>query len=150
METPYAYIYAGRHDRASEVLRAVIRYQFTTGRGGLPGNDDSGGLSSWYVWSAIGLFPVTGQNVMLIGSPVYKRSVMHLEGGDFVIEAANASDENIYVTAATLNDKPIGRAFLRLDEVLSGGVLRLEMSSQPNDWARHQRPPSSSVGSRKF
>ena len=56
METPYAYIFAGRHDRSAEVVRAVLRYQFTTGRGGLPGNDDSGGLSSWYVWSALGIF----------------------------------------------------------------------------------------------
>ncbi|MEM7698244.1 MAG: glycoside hydrolase domain-containing protein, partial [Verrucomicrobiota bacterium] len=60
MEAPYAYIYAGRHDRTAEIVRSVLQYQFTTGVGGLPGNDDSGGLSSWYVWSAIGIFPVTG------------------------------------------------------------------------------------------
>ncbi|MEO0416070.1 MAG: glycoside hydrolase domain-containing protein, partial [Verrucomicrobiota bacterium] len=53
MEAPYAYLFAGRHDRAAEVIRHVLDYQFTTGRGGLPGNDDSGGLSSWYVWSAV-------------------------------------------------------------------------------------------------
>ena len=150
METPYAYIYAGRHDRTAEVLRAVIRYQFTTGRGGLPGNDDSGGLSSWYVWSAIGMFPVTGQNIMLIGSPVFTRSVIRLQGGDFVIEADAASGENIYISGATLNGKPINRAFLRLDEMMAGGLLRLEMSSTPGDWARDQRPPSSSHERRKY
>jgi len=150
METPYAYIYAGRHDRAAEVLRAVIRYQFTTGRGGLPGNDDSGGLSSWFVWSAIGLFPVTGQNVMLIGSPLFKRSVVRLKDGDFVIEADKAGDEDIYVRGARLNGKPIDRAFLRLDEVMKGGLLQLDMASEPGDWATGQRPPSSGHEKRKF
>ena len=142
MESPYAYIYAGRHDRTAEVVRSVIRYQFTTGRGGLPGNDDSGGLSSWYVWSALGLFPVSGQNLMLIGSPVFRRSVMRLPGGDFVVEADNWDEDHTYVAEAWLNDRPIDRAYLHLKEFLHGGHLELRMSSLPSEWARNQRPPS--------
>ncbi len=68
METPYAYIYGDRHDRVAEVVRAGMRYCFTTGRGGAPGNVDSGGLTSCYLWNALGLFPATGLPYMLIGS----------------------------------------------------------------------------------
>jgi putative alpha-1,2-mannosidase len=144
METPYAFLYAGRPDRTAEVLRAAARTQFTTGPGGLPGNDDSGGLSSCYVWNAIGLFPVTGQPVMLIGSGLYARVSLTLPGGDFEIFWENNSDANIYVQSATLNGVPLHRAWLHLDEFLSGGQLCLTMDSTPSTWATalDQRPPS--------
>jgi predicted alpha-1,2-mannosidase len=142
METPYAYVFAGCHDRTAEVVRAVLRYQFTSGRGGLPGNDDSGGLSSWYVWSALGIFPVTGQDLLLIGSPLFPRSTMRLPGGEFVIEAENVGPENIYVTEASLNGKSLDRAWLRIAEMQAGGHLQLKMGSQPNSWGQDRRPPS--------
>ncbi|MEM6886056.1 MAG: glycoside hydrolase domain-containing protein, partial [Verrucomicrobiota bacterium] len=87
METMYAYIYAGRHDRTAEVVHALMKYAYTTGRGGLPGNDDSGALSSWYVWSAMGVFPVSGQDLYLIGSPLFGRSEIKLPGRPFIITA---------------------------------------------------------------
>lgn len=142
MEAPYAYIYAGRHDRTARVVRRVMRNQFTTGRGGLPGNEDSGALSSWFVWNAMGIFPVTGQPVMLIGSPIFERSVMHLPKTDFVIEAENLSPENVYVASATFNDKPLDRAWLKLSEFQNGGTLKLEMSAESTGWASQSRPPS--------
>ena len=74
MEAPWAYHYAGRPDRTAEVVHAAVHNQFGTGRGGLPGNDDSGGLSSWYVWASLGLFPVAGQNLFLVNAPVVRAS----------------------------------------------------------------------------
>ncbi len=142
MESPYAYIYAGRHDRTAEVVRNVMRYQFTTGKGGLPGNDDSGGLSSWYVWSAIGLFPVTAMPVMLIGSPLYEKSTIRLFGGDFTITAQNQGPENIYVQRAWLNGRPLERAYLKLDEFKPEAELTLEMGSTPTRWGSEDLPPS--------
>ena len=142
IESPYDYLYAGRHDRTAEVVRAGMRYMFTTGRGGLPGNDDSGGLSSCYVWNAIGLFPVTGQPVMLIGSPVFDAVTISLGERTFKVEAENNSDENIYVQTARLNGEEIDRAYLSVDELVSGGVLTLKMGPQPGKWARGSRPPS--------
>ena len=142
MESPYAYIYAGRHDRTAEVVRNVMRYQFTTGKGGLPGNDDSGGLSSWYVWSAVGIFPVTGMPVMLIGSPLYEKSTIHLFGGDFTITAINQGDENIYVQQAWLNERPLDRAYLKLDEFKPEAHLMLEMGPSPTKWGSDNLPPS--------
>jgi putative alpha-1,2-mannosidase len=142
METPYAYIYAGRHDRTAEVIRAVMRYQFAAGEGGLPGNEDSGGLSSWYVWNAIGLFPVAGQDLYLIGSPVFESAAIQLADGTFTVEAARGSDDDLYVREATLNGEPLDRAWLRVGEVRAGGRLVLRMGDTPGAWARDHRPPS--------
>jgi predicted alpha-1,2-mannosidase len=142
IETPYAYLYAGRPDRVAEVVRAGMRYLYTTGRGGLPGNNDSGGLTSCYLWNAIGLFPVTGQPVFLIGSPLFPRAVLELPGGPFTVEAPDTSTENIYVQRARLNGLPNERAYLTVDEVLRGGTLELDMGAQPSDWGRQERPPS--------
>jgi len=140
METPYAYIYAGRHDRTAEIVRAVMRYQFTTGPGGLPGNEDSGGLSAWYVWNAIGLFPVSGQDLYLIGSPIFDAATLQLADGEFRIDATNNSPDNIYVQAATIDGRPVDRAWLRVGEVRGGGSLELEMGPAPSKWACDNRP----------
>jgi putative alpha-1,2-mannosidase len=142
MEAPYAYLYAGRHDRTARVVRRVMDCQFTTGPGGLPGNDDSGGLSSWYVWSACGLFPVCGQPVMLIGSPLFERAVFHLPGGDFTVVAEGNSRENVFVQEASLNGQPIQRSWLSMEEFLGGGTLVLRMGDEASDFGSTGRPPS--------
>ena len=67
-----SYVYAGRADRMQEVLHAAKAYSFGLGRGGLAGNDDSGGESSWYVWACVGLFPLSGLPVVLIGLPSFR------------------------------------------------------------------------------
>ncbi|MEM6885638.1 MAG: glycoside hydrolase domain-containing protein, partial [Verrucomicrobiota bacterium] len=142
METMYAYIYAGRHDRTAEVVHALMKYAYTTGRGGLPGNDDSGALSSWYVWSAMGVFPVSGQDLYLIGSPLFGRSEIKLPGRPFIITATGNLGEDIYVQSARLNGEEIDRAYLRIDEFEDGGTLELDMGPNPSKWARKNHPPS--------
>ncbi|MBN1247785.1 MAG: GH92 family glycosyl hydrolase [Anaerolineae bacterium] len=142
MEAPYIYIYAGRPDRTAKIVRTAMRSQFHTGRGGLPGNDDSGGTSSWFVWSAIGLFPVAGQDIFLIGSPLFSKVTLALAAATFRIEARNNSDEAVYVQSATLNGQPLDRAYLRYAEIAAGGTLVLEMGINPSEWGREDRPPS--------
>lgn len=142
METPFAYLYAGRHDRTAEIVRGVMRYQFTTGKGGLPGNDDSGGLSSWYVWNAVGLFPVTGIPVMLIGSPIFEKAVLKLLGGNFTVSVLNQGPDNIYIQRAWLNGRPLDRCYLKLSEFSAEAELTLEMGPDPVGWASESRPPS--------
>jgi putative alpha-1,2-mannosidase len=142
METPYGYIYAGRPDRTAEIVRAVMRYQYTTGRGGLPGNDDSGALSSWYVWNAIGLFPVAGQDVFLIGSPIFERATIALSRGTLTIETKDNSPRNLYVRSAALNGQAIDRAYVRYAEIAGGGTLTLDMAPEPTAWGRTDLPPS--------
>ena len=146
IETPYGYLYAGRHDRCAEVVRAGMRYMYTTGRGGLPGNNDSGGLTSCYVWNAVGLYPVAGQPVYLIGSPIFDAASLQLGEKRFTVETVDNSAENLYVQRAALNGREIDRAYLGVEEVHAGGTLRLEMGHTPSGWARDKRPPSYRAG----
>lgn len=142
MESPYAYLYVGLHDRTAEIVRSVMRYQFTTGKGGLPGNEDSGGLSSWYVWNAIGLFPATGLPYMLIGSPAFARATLRIHGGKFTMTALNQAPDHYYVQRAWLNGNPLDRCYLNLSEFHAEAELTLEMGPEPAGWARDTRPPS--------
>lgn len=144
--TPYLYNWAGRPDKTDDHVREIIARSYHSGQSGLPGNDDSGAMSSWYAFGQMGIFPNAGQDVYLIGSPAYRETTMHLaEGKDFVIEARNLSPENIYVVAATLDGKPLNRSWLRHKEIVGGGKLVLTMSSKPGEWAKDDLPPSSST-----
>jgi predicted alpha-1,2-mannosidase len=144
--TPYLYIWAGRPDETDAHVRKIIAESFHAGLEGLPGNDDSGAMSSWYAFGEMGIFPNAGQDVYLIGSPAYPQTTLHLAGGrDFVIEAKNLSPGNIYVTAATLNGKPLDRAWLRHNEIAAGGRLVLTMAAVPGHWAEHDPPPSTAA-----
>ena len=143
---PYLYHWAGRPDKTDERVRQILAASFHDGPRGLPGNDDSGAMSSWYAFGQIGIFPNAGQDVYLIGSPAFKRVTLHLAGGKvFTIEAEGVTDRAIYVTRARLNGKPLDRAWLRHAEIARGGRLVLTMSSSPGEWGRHEPPPSASV-----
>lgn len=145
MEAPYAYLYAGRHDRTCEIVRAGMDQCFGDTPGGMVGNDDSGGMSSWYVWNALGLFPVAGQDVFLIGSPIFDAARLRLSNDAvFSITSAVNSPDRPYVAAATLNGEPIDRPFLRWSEIAAGGLLDLQMSEVPTGWPS-SRPPSAST-----
>jgi putative alpha-1,2-mannosidase len=141
--TPYLYIWAGRPDKTAEHVRAIIAKSYHAGLDGLPGNDDSGAMSSWYAFGQMGVFPNAGQDVYLIGSPAYPQTTLHLAGGkEFIIEARNLSAENIYVVAATLNGQPLDRAWLRHGEIAAGGRLALTMSNVSGHWGERNLPPS--------
>ena len=129
MEAPYAYIFAGRQDKTCEIVSAGHEYMFTTGRGGIPGNNDSGGLSSCYIWNTLGIFPVAGQDLMLLGSPKIKAATLHLgNGNDFRIEVYG---EGIYLDKAALNGKEIKDFRFTVSEMMRGGRLELYMKSTP-------------------
>ena len=126
METPYAYYYADRHDRVCQVVTDGLTSMFAEGKGGLPGNNDSGGLSSLYMWNAMGIFPVSGQDLMLIGSPRMKRSVLHMANGkDFAIRREG---KGIYVKSAVLNGRQLKDMSFAVTEMMQGGELVLTMS----------------------
>ena len=143
----YLYIHAGRPDRTAERVRALLATHYSTAKDGLPGNDDAGAMSAWYVWTSIGLYPNAGQPMYYIGSPVFEHVTLDCPGGKFSIDAAGTSDTNQYVQWATLNGKPLYRAWLRHEEVAKGGRLHLHMGSKPSTWGHANRPPSiSSAG----
>ncbi len=140
---PYLYNWAGRPDKTDEHVRDIIAKSYHAGQKGLPGNDDSGAMSSWFAFGQMGIFPNAGQDVYLIGSPAYPQTTLHLAGGKvFIIEARNLSSENIYVTAATLEGKALDRTWLRHKEIMAGGRLVLTMSNKPGHWGEKNLPPS--------
>lgn len=141
--TPYLYIWAGHAEKTAERVREILAKNFLPGRGGLPGNDDSGAMSSWYALSAMGIFPNAGQDVYLIGSPLYRRTSITMDNGQqFVIEADNTSSENKYIVAASLNGKPLQQAWFRHTDISKGGKLVLTMAAKPGTWPTGDPPPS--------
>jgi putative alpha-1,2-mannosidase len=147
MEAPWAYHYVGRPDRTADVVHAAVTNQFAPGRGGLPGNDDSGGLSSWYVWASIGLFPVAGQQVVLVNTPAFAAVRIRVPGGTFVVETSGFVEPEPdgpaqYVVGATLDGAPLDRSWITLGELHRGGRLHLDLGPAPAGWATNTRPPS--------
>lgn len=147
MEAPYSYHYAGRPDRTAEVVTAILTNQFTTGRGGLPGNDDSGGLSSWFVWAALGIFPVAGQGVFLLSTPLFPTATITLgtEQLSIVAERHRPADrlgETQYIQSATFNGEQLNRSYLTIEEVHAGGSLRMTLGDDPLPLRTFHRPPS--------
>lgn len=140
--TPYLYICAGRCDKAAERVRKVMSH-FKAAPDGLPGNDDSGALGAWWALSAMSIFPNAGQDYYFIGSPLFDKTTINLpENKTFEIIAKNNSEKNIYVKSATLNSRPLDRAWLRHSEIAAGGELILEMSDTPSAWGSKNPPPS--------
>ena len=129
MEAPYAYIFAGRQDKTCEIVSAGHKYMFTRGRGGIPGNNDSGGLSSCYIWNTLGIFPVTGQNLMLLGSPKVKGAKLRLAGGKTFEIKVNG--EGIYLDRASLNGREIKDFRFTVREMMEGGKLEMNMRNTP-------------------
>ena len=97
-------------------------------RGGLPGNDDTGGLSSWYVWASLGLFPVAGQNLVLLNAPSWRDAEIDVPGGTFAIHSRDFREPTPdgpvqYVQSMTLDGRPLDRAWLTMDRLHRGGEL---------------------------
>ncbi len=155
MEAPYAYHYVGRPDRTAEIVHAALTGCFGPGRGGLPGNDDSGGLSSWYVWASLGLFPVAGQNLFLVSSPAFPRSSIRIGDATFSIRTSGFADTTSaaggltggarYVQQAWLDGLPLDVAAIPASRVHGGGELQLHLGPTPSKWGRDRRPPSLST-----
>ena len=130
-EAPFSYVYAGRHDRTCEIVRAGMKYMFARGRGGLPGNNDSGALSSYYVFMALGLFPVAGQDLFLLGSPFVKHARVNLFNGNALeIRVNGGGDAAIYVREARFNGAPLPGFKIRAGELVRGGTLEFDMAEK--------------------
>lgn len=134
LHIPYLYNYYGAPWKTQKLLHMLIDTFFTDTVYGMPGDEDGGGMSSFVVFTMLGFFPVTpGIPVYVIGTPFFEKSVIHLPGGkDFVVKARNFSEDNKYIKSAKLNGEPLNRVWLTHEELVSGGVLELEMSRRPD------------------
>jgi predicted alpha-1,2-mannosidase len=148
---PYLYDYANAPFEAQQRLRQIMSTLYSDTPAGQCGNTDCGQMAAWYVFSALGVYPVNpASGVFAIGSPAVSKAVVHLDrnkysGRTFTVTAKNNSAENIYIQSATLNGKPLTRPWITRDEITSGGALSFVMGSKPNhEWgsASADRPPS--------
>ncbi|MFC5863597.1 GH92 family glycosyl hydrolase [Acidicapsa dinghuensis] len=143
--TPYLYIWAGRQDKTAAEVRHILASRYRPQPDGIPGNDDAGAISAWYIFGLIGIYPNAGQDVYLIGSPAVPEVTLHVgDGKTFTIEAKDTSAANQYIQSAMLNGKPFTRAWLTQEEITSGGRIVFQMGPKPANWATGQPPPSSS------
>jgi putative alpha-1,2-mannosidase len=134
---PYLYNYAGAPWKTQERVREIMDTKYGFNYRGLPGNDDMGQMSAWYVFSALGFYPVTtGAPVYTIGSPLFKKAVISLDeyyqNKKFVVKAKNVSGNNKYIQSAKLNGKPLLKPWITHEEIVTGGILKLRMGPTPN------------------
>lgn len=140
--TPCLYHWIGRPDLSTRRIRQIIAESFHATPLGLPGNDDSGTMSSWLAFQMMGLYPNAGQSYYLINAPLLKQSILHQENGkDFKITTKNLSAENMYIKSATLNGRPFKQAWIEHQDIVSGGELVLEMDAKPSLWGTEILPP---------
>jgi len=132
----YAYLFnfCGEPWKTQFWARQIVEENYSTDPGGLPGNDDLGTLSSWFVFSAMGFYPVTpGTTQYQIGSPVFEETIIHLYNGhQFVLKANQVSRQNKFIQSASINGMPFNRSWITHEEIVSGKTLVLEMGPNPN------------------
>jgi predicted alpha-1,2-mannosidase len=131
---PYLYCYAGEPWKTQERIHEIMKEMYKNTTDGLCGNDDCGQMSAWYIFSALGFYPVTpGSNEYIIGSPFIKEATINLENGNkFKIIAQNYSGKNIYIENISLNNEKINRCFITHNEIIEGGELKFLMTDKPN------------------
>lgn len=147
---PYLYDFSGQPWKTQRRVRQLMDVWYGDGPLGIPGDDDGGATSSWYVLSAIGFYPVCpGSPAYEIGSPIFSRSTVRLGNGkEFTVVADHVSARNKYIQSAVLNGKPLSRPWFWHTEIENGGTLELEMADHPNKaWgsAPEDAPPSMSA-----
>ena len=130
----YLYSYAGQPWKTQYHIREVMDRLYNGGPRGYPGDEDEGGMSSWYVLSAMGIYSVCpGTDQYVLGSPVFKKITLTMENGkQFVIDAPGNSSSNVYIQSATLNGVPYSHNWITYADIVDGGVLHLEMGDKPN------------------
>lgn len=131
---PYLYNRAGAPWKTQRKLREIMKLWFTSTPLGICGDEDAGAMSSWYVFSAMGFYPVCpGKPVYDIGSPIFEETRIRQENGnEFVIRAVDVSDVNKYIQSAELNGAPLSGPTLPHEAIVAGGELVLRMGPRPN------------------
>ncbi|HXC34806.1 MAG TPA: GH92 family glycosyl hydrolase [Candidatus Acidoferrales bacterium] len=133
VETPWIYCFLEQPWKTQEVVRRVLRELYSSRPDGYPGNDDLGEMSSWYLWSALGMYPeLPGSDVLVLGSPFFPETVLHLKQGDVTIKAEGAADDAPYVQSLNVNGQSWNKLWIRFSDVSHGGNLEYTLSPTPN------------------
>ncbi len=129
----YLYNYAGTPWKTQARVRQILRAMYQARHDGLGGNDDCGQMSAWYLFGAMGFYPIAPGSLHYdLGSPLVKQAVINLDNGkQFVIRTKNQSEKNVYVSKVLLNNKELDRTYITHEEIMAGGELLFVMSSKP-------------------
>jgi len=133
---PFQFNVAGRADLTQKYSRAVMAQSYNTQPHGIPGNDDYGTLSSWFVFASLGFYPLAGSSRYFLGSPTFENVTLHLDGNTVNVLAHNVSSDNIYVQRAAINGQAIDmtKAEIQHAQLVTPGTTTLEfwMTSRPS------------------
>ncbi len=147
---PYLYNYAGQPWLTQSRVRQIMDLWYDSTPFGLCGDDDGGAMTSWYVLTAIGIYPqCPGRPMYDIGSPIFEETIINVgEGKSFVIEAKNVSAQNKYIQSAELNGTVFNKTWISHADIIKGGKLVFQMGPRPNkNWgsSADATPPSMSA-----
>lgn len=144
--TTYLYAYVGQQYKTADKVRYIMDSLYTDQPDGLCGNEDCGQMSAWYLFSALGFYPVNPVNgAYVLGSPIVQEARLNLPNGKTFTVRSNASPEHLYIQSVQLNGAPYTRSYLRHQDILAGGELVFELGPEPNpDFGRavEDRPAS--------
>lgn len=131
---PYLYSFAGEPWKTAERVRKIVDTFYTSKPNGLCGNEDLGQMSAWYVFSAMGFYPLNPANgIYILGSPLMNSAEINIPNRpSFKIVAINNSRKNIYIQKATMNGKPYTQSYITHKMIMNGGVFKLYMSDRPS------------------
>jgi predicted alpha-1,2-mannosidase len=132
---PYIYTALGKPSRTQYWVRKTMRELFSSKPDGLPGDEDNGSLSGWYIWGALGLYPFTpGVPEYMLGSPLFRKATIRLENGkDLVIEAENQGADQVYWNRLSLDGQPWEKLAVSHDQLAAGAHLQFRMENEPSD-----------------
>ena len=130
----YLYNFGGMPWKTQELVHRICKDFYKNAPDVLLGNEDCGQMSAWYVFSALGFYPVTpASGIYILGSPVFPKATVFLESGKkFIIRAINVDEKNFYIQSVSLNGKPLTKSYIRHEEITAGGELVFTMGPQPN------------------
>jgi predicted alpha-1,2-mannosidase len=130
----YLYNWLGKPWKTQKLIREVMDKLYTSAPDGLCGDEDNGQTSAWYVFSAMGFYPVApGTGQYAIGSPLFKNVKLHLQNENiFEMKVPNNSNENIYIHAISRNQSTYNKNYITFKDLMDGATFSLEMSNQPN------------------
>ncbi len=144
--SPWLYDFTGSPWKTQEVVRAAMKQIWTNAPDGISGNDDLGEMSSWYVWAALGMYPLyPGRAELVLGSPLFEEATVSRPGGALTIRAKGAAMDAPYIGALSFNGAPFEKPWLPASVALNGGALDYTLSKVPNsEWgaAPNAAPPS--------
>jgi predicted alpha-1,2-mannosidase len=133
LHAPYLYAALGRPAGTQKWVRWIMSQFYGLGPKGLPGNDDCGTMSAWYVFSALGFYPLAGSDLYFIGTPAFSLATVRLPGGDLVIEA-EGRDRGDYVQSVALDGAPLEVPWFHHGDIVDGATLHFVLGAEPSSW----------------